>query len=375
MECRIFPELPDDDFWNTYAQLWKNCLHQSVFQSPSFIKTLAIRFKESILLFQCTKGEALVAAVFFRKIKNTYYFLSDVKTDHNFFVIDRQLREQEIEQIFASFFDLIRQKKLAFVLNKQPSWATYMPIFERLGNESKLFWGNRVQTLCPVLEQENPQAFFKKINKTKLRYQFNRLKKQQGAVYEVFTDDECLEEWVQGFCQVHIRRWDNTSTPSDYRAPQERQYLLEIFQSWADDGILRRFSILIGDQRIAFNVCLQQNDHLIGHSQTYDPKYFRYSPGRALMIYIGKWMVSHDMSKLDFGVGNEGYKSFFSTKNLEVHRVGVAHPSNTRFILRTKMDHWIRKNKTLIAFYRKQIKPRFRLNYHSVIWTSCTFLF
>lgn len=350
--------LPDPDFWLDYKELWDNSLYRPVFQSPHYIQYLTGKYKDDVAIYKCVKDGRLVGAAFFRKDNGIYSFLSDVKNDHNFFVIHKQSTEEEIAAYFTNFLALIKKEKWSVRLKNQPTWASYMDIFTKVGRTSNLYWESSKYAVCPVAEETSPEALRELFNKSKnLRYKMKRMSKQEKAVFEVLTDDEDLENWVEEFSNSHVKKWSTTPTPSAYRSPEKRRLLVDFLRVWIKDEALVRFAINTKNGRIAFCIGLVQENSLVHHSHTYDPDHGRHSPGLALLAFISDWMETQGLNVLDFGYGNEPYKYIYATKELQLNKIFISHQLNLPFILKSKFEKNIRNNQGLIQFYREKIKP------------------
>ncbi|GJM31917.1 MAG: hypothetical protein DHS20C18_09180 [Saprospiraceae bacterium] len=359
MKASFQTSFPDEKFWEAYQQLWSNSKHRSPFQVRHFIYFLANRYRNKLCIYQCFREGTLIGAAFFKKDKGSYTFLSEVKSDHNYFVLDQSCSSTELEFFFQQFFQEIKKRQWAFTLNNQPSWEEYMAPFIDAGEKSGLFWNNAPYSVCPTLKETSGQSLFERFNQSReLRYRVNRMKNQQEATFEVFREDEDLEEWVEAFCRLHILRWENTTSPSRYIDPEQRSFLLNCLSAWIADRVLVRFSVKIGDgTRVGFVICLIQNDTLIHHTTAYDDAYRKYSPGKALLHFIGEWMAEAALKNLDFGQGNEKYKYEFTNTEPILNRIFISSPLKLPFILKAKISRSIRDNEKLRKFFRERIKP------------------
>lgn len=353
---------PDPGFWAEYQELWENSLNNPVFKSPHYIKYLANRFKKELAIYKFEEDGELKGVVFFRKFGNEYRLLTDVKADHNFFVIRNNSTADQVNDFFKFFFAAIRKDNWALVLRVQPIWASYMPAFIKAVNQSGLFWNVAKRSVCPVLEAETAQALYDKLNSSReLRYRVNRIKTQLNGEYEILTGDEDLEDWVKKFCELHRKRWTGTGSPSRYEDSEEEKFLGNCLMSWIDDGVLVRFAVKVAGERVAFVICLIQQNSLIHHSTAYDDAYYKYSPGKALILVIAEWMKSRNLNILDFGEGAESYKYDYTNKEMEVNEISISAISNVSFIIKSKMRQVFREkiseNPGLKKFIKEKIKP------------------
>jgi Acetyltransferase (GNAT) domain len=360
MKAIIEYKLPTHPFWEAYTNLWNHSRSRSVFKSPHYIRFLADRFQDELAVYEFYKSGVLLGASFYRKQGNIYYLLTDIKSDQNYFILHKSCTEQDIVQFFENLFSSIQGGNWAVVLNNQPAWADYRGIFLSTVQKSKLFCVVEGYTKCLILEKENPEALFAELSKSKeAAKKIKRLAQEPNVEFEVFTADEDLRQWTAGFCDLHVRRWQDTGTPSRYQTPASVLFLEGCLKAWSEDGVLVRFSIKLGDERIAYAVCLIQHNALIRHTTTYDISYQKHSPGKILMVMIAQWMKDKGLNKLDFGEGAESYKYDYANTELELDRIFISRHYNIPFILKTRYR----------VFYRKQVKnnPAIKKAYYEKI--------
>ena len=360
MTTKITYSCPDTGFWAEYETLWMNSLHKPVFKSPRYVRYLTERFAGQLAICRFTVGEKLCGIAFFRKDGNTYRLLTDLKADHNFLVIHRDCTREQVQFFFRGLLAEIKKENWVLTLRAQPVWAPYIGNLIEAINQSGLFWNVANRSVCPVLEEATPQEFYKKLNDSReLRYRVNRIKNQLKGTFEIFTGEEDLEAWTEKFCELHRKRWEGTMTPSRYESADERLFLKNCLTAWANDNLLVRFSVRVEGERIAFVICLRQQNTLVHHSTAYDDNYRKYSPGKALILVIAEWMQQHDMNVLDFGEGAEPYKYEYANKELELNEISIAPISNLPFILKVKARQLLRErlaqNPKLKNFIKKRL--------------------
>lgn len=358
MEAILEYNYPDSGFWNQYQVLWEESNRRSVFQGPAYLKHLASYHKGPVAVFKFFSDKQLKGAAIFRKENGVYGFLSDIKSDHNFFVLHKDCTPEETEFFFGAFFEKVRKEKWALLLNSQPAWAEYMPSLQQAGRSQQAFFQSLSYSVCPVFEAQTPEEMYKRFNKSKnTRYKLNRLKKEQDAVFEFFRGDEDLREWIREFGESHGKRWEHTPTPSKYADADGQAFLYDCCRAWIEDDVLIRFSIRVGDTRIAFCIGLIQGQSLVHHSHTYDVEYSRYSPGKVLLHAIGEWMKNQKLTVLDFGDGDESFKYLYANKELHLYRIFTANKLDLPFIIKAKLIKSVKQNKKIYDFYREKIRP------------------
>lgn len=349
------------DFWQQYERLWQHSLGRSPFQSPHVLQYFASEAGSRLLVFAAHEGDALIGAAFFKQSGGSLAFLSDMKTDANFFVLHRELPEDAIRRFFDAFLETGRKKNWALMLNHQPGWAPYMPVLEAAVRQSPLYSMTLDYSVCPVYEAETPEALFAEIGSSRnTRYKLNKFTKQENGSFEVLTDDADMDRWVEEFCDAHVLRWAPTPTPSSYRDPARRLFLKNCLLAWHADGVLVRFALKTGDKRVGFVAGLLDGNSLIYHAPTFHPDVSHCSPGRVLIYYIAQWMSENNLRILDFGDGNESYKYHVAGKEHVLRRIFISGKNNLAFIAKTKFIKAVRENPKAYDLYQNKLKPTFR---------------
>jgi CelD/BcsL family acetyltransferase involved in cellulose biosynthesis len=236
-------------------------------------------------------------------------------------------------------------------------------MFQRLGGNAGLFWQSLQYSVSPVMVVKEPGSIFDIVKTSKqFRYSYSKLKKQPDTFFEIFTGDEYLETWADEFCQLHIQRWANTTTPSVYRDKARQVFLLECLKAWNKDEILVRFSVQMSHKRIGLSICLREKNSLIRHSSTYNPEYKKFSPGVALIYAVSEWMTKQHIRLLDFGYGNEEYKYYLANQEQVLSRIFISAKTNLLFIAKAMIIGAVKKNNRLYKFYKQRVKIYFNKN-------------
>lgn len=362
MTCTLTYQKPNADFWAEYAQLWRESSHPSPFQAPAILRYYAERQTGGVALFTAHHNGHLVGATLLRRSGDHWVFLSDLKTDANFFILHRDLDTQQQRAYFDQLFRAAQRENWGLMLNHKPTWARYMPAFEQALKNSGLYTLSLDYSVCPIAEASTPQALFDEVRTSQnTRRKLNKFVKQEQGTFEVLTDDSDLDGWAEDFCNAHVLRWAPTPTPSAYRDPARREFLKNCLRAWQQDGLLVRFALRTPNGgRIGLMAGLLEGETLIYHTPTFHPEYAHVSPGRVLIYYIAQWMAENGLRRLDFGDGNEPYKYYVASKDQVLRRVFVARKNNLRFILKTRFIQAVRENPRLYGFYQNRLKPLYR---------------
>ncbi len=360
MNFSIFYQQPDTAFWERYTRLWQNSRHRSPFQSPNILRYYSDKNPGKVAVFQCERAGELLGAGLFKRDKDHYTFLSDMKTDANFFILHRDCTPNETRQFFEKLLQTTQKENWALMLNHKPAWAGYMDVLESVVQKSTLYALSLDYSVCPIAEAETPESLFKEVSASRnTRYKLNKFVKQQGS-FEVLTDDSDLEQWAEDFCNAHVLRWASTPTPSSYSNPERRIFFKNCLRAWYTDGVLVRFALRTEKGRIGLMAGLLEEETLIYHTPTFHPDFAHVSPGRVLIYYITQWMTENGLRRLDFGDGNEPYKYYVASKEQVLRRIFLSRKSNFRFILTTRFIKAIRENPRIYQVYQNKMKPLYR---------------
>lgn len=348
---------PGPAFWDEYRDLWMNSLRRSPFQAPHYLRFLAVTAGNDIAVFRCYQGEQLLGAAFFRKNAGRYQFLSDYKTDHNYFTILKSCTPADWEGFFRQFVWAVRREKWDLFLDKQPSWAPYREALDRAVEESGMYAETSRYSVCLSLEEQDPEILMRYFERQKLPQKLNRLKRMGDFQFECFEGTEDLDQWIADYCQSHIARWEQTKTPSAFTDPERIAFLKQCMLEWIKEGLLVRFAINLSGNRISFAIGLKEEEALIHHSTTYDMVFSKYSPGLVIIRLMAEWMITNGFGRLDYGDGDEGYKTLFCNREGEINRIYMSANRSLPFIMKAKFTKALRESPRLHRFYLEQIKP------------------
>lgn len=351
---------PDHGHWAAYAELWRASTARCPFQAPAILRWHGQTTSDATRLFALRDERGLRAAVVLRQnASGGLSFLSDLKTDVNRFLFHHEADEPTKRAFFDGLFRTVVAEGLALTLNSQPGDHPDTLLLLAGAKEAGLHTTVVENSACPVVEAATPGYLFDHVNGLReLRYRVNKLRNQQNAVFEVFTDEAQLDAWTEDFQNTHVRRWSGTATPSSFQDPARRAFVTGCLRAWAADGLLTRFSVRTAEGRIGFVIGLRAPDTLIHHSTTYDPAHAKSSPGKALIHVIAGWMHDNGLRILDFGDGREAYKFTVATGERPLHRIFIARRGDLRFIASSEMVRIVRGNRFLHGVYQRHVKRR-----------------
>lgn len=335
-----------------YVTIWLEAKIKSPFVSPSsilFLGELALKKKTNVI--SITFGEERpIFCLLLKKNGSTVKCLSSGFADHNFALVTDACNNQLCGNVLNEVFSLIKKSGWTLV------WENF-PAFSDLGRAlDKTLVKQLVRipySVSPIRSEKDSDELFNAISNKKLKYYKRRIIKK-GGQFEILKDDSDLEDWIQGFVKNHIDRWKETATPSKYNKPENVEILKNRMLAWIQDLVLIRFSVIMDEKRIAYCIGLQEGEHkLIYHAVTYDFDYFKYSPGKALILHIAEYMSEQKINTLDFGEGNEKYKLEFVNEMLPIEKLILTRQLISFDMLKAKLEKYIRTHDRLFSLIRK----------------------
>jgi CelD/BcsL family acetyltransferase involved in cellulose biosynthesis len=132
------------------------------------------------------------------------------------------------------------------------------------------------------------------------------------------------------------------------RDPATRAVWQAILSGWAAEGLLVRFAIRLGTQRVALVAGLRAGTRLIYHNVAMSPLAEKHRAGHVLIRLIGLWMAERGFDTLDFGAGGEEYKSRYANGDDPLWRVFGARSALSQIYLRGLAEHSIRSSERMM---------------------------
>jgi CelD/BcsL family acetyltransferase involved in cellulose biosynthesis len=136
---------------------------------------------------------------------------------------------------------------------------------------------------------------------------------------ERITRLEDVPRFLEGANRLAALSWQGRKLGSTVAGTRER---LRTLEERTRQGWLRSYLLRGGGTAIAFVVGFQDSGTYIYSQPGYDPKWAEYSPGNVCLYRIIQDLFEHDRPEwMDFDVGDNHYKSVFSTQSRDVQNV------------------------------------------------------
>ena len=359
----------DEVFWEKYETLWRDTDNNSSFRSRNYIKYLVNKENatKDKILFSCGWYNGNLICIWPFTLKDGILeWIASNEVDYAIALMDKNIPIGELQKGIELAINLEGVRHVR--LKKIPQWHLVFNILSKVSSDLKHksyffpFW------ICPSIEnnkgQHQQDALHKAIyekNKRLKSYE-NKLRKKDGFKFEVTQCDGNLKEWAQEFCDLHEIRWNKTPTPSLYIDQNERLHFFNQLQQWHKDKVSIRFSIMLGDERLAMCVGLLGNDRLIYHKIVYSSLYSELRPALILIRLMINWLLNNrkEIQIFDFGLGDEPYKSRFSNTQNKVHNFYFSHTKYSIMRLKMYVEKVIRMNSFYQYYWNKLINKHLR---------------
>ncbi len=159
---------------------------------------------------------------------------------------------------------------------------------ERESTKAGLF-GKKVRRYLTALEREGPVAI---------------------EHLELFSE---IEEALPQFSRAHVARFLATGRISNLARPERRLFLRELADLLSQSGSLTLTRLMAGDRPVAWNYGFQFAGSWFWYQPTFDSEFEQCSPGICLLSkLIAESCENPDITRVDLGLGTEGYKDRFA---------------------------------------------------------------
>jgi CelD/BcsL family acetyltransferase involved in cellulose biosynthesis len=167
--------------------------------------------------------------------------------------------------------------------------------------------------VCPVLVRDGreptPEALLRKY---RVRRAANGLRRMGRFEVVDLTDVEAARAQLPGFFEQHVRRWQNTPTPSLFLDPQNRQFYEQMVAQLMPTGHLLFTVARLDGRPIACHFGFDFGGRVFWYKPAFDPAFASRSPGTTLLEHLIRLMVDRGRWELDFTIGDEPFKQRYA---------------------------------------------------------------
>ncbi len=334
--------------------LWTRDPACNPFASPAFMEMMmvaALARGHRVFLAKGIRGNGTLAALWPVRLdsKKAMHVLPSFLCDYATAVYEPGVAQAELARGFTLLVERVKPRNI--LLQPVPGWGLTLGAaiqgIETAGFRYRAFPFAQVPLLRGEGGPDGAQAFKKSLCRSRsLKNYTNRIRRENGFVFEADTGTRGIDQWADQFCDAHIRRWQATSTPSKYRDAATREKLKAALHAWAGDNRLVRFSIHAMYRRITFVAGLISNRTIIHFHTARLPVYNKLGTGNITVHLMGLWMLENGYDAIDFGLGDEPYKYYFANTTRPVWRIYAAESLFSASFARGCIEAYIRRKKS-----------------------------
>ena len=185
----------------------------------------------------------------------------------------------------------------------------------------------RADSPCPtLLLHDQPEQGLHLIRKYSLRRPLNHFSRQgKVTAHKLVALDDALAQ-LGIFIDQHIRRWQQTSTPSRFCDDETRRFFEELVLRLGGTGWLDFSVIRLDDKPLAYHFGFCYAGTLTWYKPSFEIAEARHSPGLLLIRNLIERALDEGLNEIDFTIGPEQFKSRF-TNHVRSNASWRLHPS------------------------------------------------
>ena len=168
-------------------------------------------------------------------------------------------------------------------------------------------------------------------------------------------NDGDLHKHIQGFCELHRRRWNLTSTPSIFNDPNYCGFLEYAMKSLAAKGQADVFYLMIEDRPVAFLIVFIYDHTYCQFMTANDTSLSQFAPGIVLLTESLEDNLHKDYKEYDFMRGAEKYKLRYANRIKKLYKLSL-HKNILLFALdnlSSRLELYIKQHENLYNFFIK----------------------
>jgi CelD/BcsL family acetyltransferase involved in cellulose biosynthesis len=177
-----------------------------------------------------------------------------------------------------------------------------------------------------------------------LKRRRKRLEEIGNVQVEVITDSNELERYIESYYDVYSRSWKE-------REGLSANFHGELAKLACEKGWLRLGFLFLDGYPIATQFRIVCGNTCFFLKTAYDVKYRTYGPGLILLLEMIKYVIDFDhVTRIDFGPGDESYKSSWASERKEMKRLLIYNRNLkgcSSAFLKVKVSPFVQKHELL----------------------------
>jgi CelD/BcsL family acetyltransferase involved in cellulose biosynthesis len=295
-------------------------------------------------------------------------FLAGTTADYCDFICHSPLRPEFLAAVFA---ELRAQDVKRLRLANLPADSSTAGALENSARNSGYSVFSRSAYSCAQVALDVPlnrKAVKESVQRRMRRYSKTLGKRGPVTVHHSTSFSEIAAQ-LPAFAKAHVARFLATGRLSNLARPERRVFLEELARSLSDSGWVTLSRMMVGGQAVAWNYGFQFGGSWFWYQPTFATDFQLYSPGLWLLSKIVEESCERaDSSRIDLGLGAEGYKDRLATGSRQTLHVTVMRSAfgcwkervryRSGVVIRSlpRLEGWVRTG----LGYASRLKQRFK---------------
>jgi CelD/BcsL family acetyltransferase involved in cellulose biosynthesis len=149
------------------------------------------------------------------------------------------------------------------------------------------------------------------------------LRRKGELAIEHYRDANTIHSHLDEFFDQHIERWKTTPYPSLFLDPKQCEFYRGLTDRGSADGWLRFTRVTLNGRSIAFHFGSCYRGKYLCYKPAFAIDLARSSPGTVMWRHLLLAAIEEQARVLDFGLGDEAFKSNFAVKKEYVRTWGL----------------------------------------------------
>jgi CelD/BcsL family acetyltransferase involved in cellulose biosynthesis len=248
-------------------------------------------------------------------------FLTSTTADYCDFVCHPQRRAEFLDSVFAELRKM--NAGMLRLANLPADSATSGALNQAAHNHGYSIF-SRPAYACAQVVIDSPES--RAAVKESVQRRMRRYNKALGKKATVkFIHSRSIDEIgieLPTFAKAHVARFLATGRISNLARPERRVFLDELASSLSAAGWFTLSRLMVGTQTVAWNYGFQFGGSWFWYQPTFATDFQQYSPGLWLLSKIVEESCENtELSRIDLGLGAEGYKERLATASRQTLHV------------------------------------------------------
>lgn len=323
-------EIPDD---GSLAYHWNDLVWQmecpEVFYTYEWALAVSRAYHGSItplLMLAYEQGTLVgVAALAMDPSRKEATFIAGTTADYCDFVSHPDRRPEFLELVFSELRNL---KIPLLVLANLPADSTTSRALALAAHTHEYSLFSRPAFRCAQVVLSSPEQKESTKQSVQRKQMLRRHLRAMSKIGPVEVRHLRLWEDITAvlpeFEQAHVARFLSTRRVSNLASTERRTFLAELANLLSGPGWITLTTLNVGDEPVAWNYGFQFAGSWFWYQPTFDSRFQRYYPGLCLLAKIVEEACDRpEISRVDLGLGAEGYKERFATGTRQTLHVTI----------------------------------------------------